>query len=258
MSQGFLENLEVSAIFFLLDLVLITILLPIILSMREKRRWAPLRKELLGHAAGLFFDCARSVGYQSNDSILHMYIELCLRTETAQSQRSVPLKMLPLQSSLFPQDLAPLAKMRYQKQKEAISNFERSVMIFSASIDADLAPHIAALLNAAGTIDLVVWQIANSIMMSEEGLFSDGPYSREADAYNSFAHIPDAYTALTSVASSVEEMCALIGSTKFDAASTRDALSQARERIEACRAAVLRLFKSLGLEPPKAALHSIN
>jgi hypothetical protein len=54
--QGIYENVVVSAVFFGLDLILVALLLPFILSVLENRKWAPMRREIVAACIHLLND----------------------------------------------------------------------------------------------------------------------------------------------------------------------------------------------------------
>jgi hypothetical protein len=265
MSPSLLENIEVSAGFFILDAVLVAILLPLILTILEKRKWAPMRRELVKRCHGYYRDCAVSAGFMGYECILFLYVELCSRC--AEHHRATMLYTMtpPTAATLRrgsrykkEQDLTSLAKAAHRQQREARSRFERYINIFSASIDSEMAPVITAVYEAGDAVTTHVWSIASALEMNEhDPILQQPPYVRTSDAYNSFGAVTDIYNSLKRMHSGIREISTTIGGVTFDPIDFDRALSQARENAEACRLAVLELFKLLGQDPPKSALTPI-
>jgi hypothetical protein len=262
MSPSLIESIEVSAVFFVLDVLLVALLLPFILTVREKRKWAPMRRELIKRCYQYYLDCAHSAGYMGFECVGFLYVELCNRC--ADYHRARTLYAMPLPAGGTPrsvsryrkeQDLASLAERAEKTQREASSRFERYVNIFSSSIDSEMASAITAVLESGDAVTSSVWFIASCIQQNERDLILNSPpYARTADAYNSFQYTILMYDSLKQMHSSIQQISNAIGGIQFDQGDFNGALSQAREKAEACRRAVIDLFETIGQDPPKRAL----
>lgn len=265
MSPTLIESIEVSAVFFVLDVLLVALLLPFVLTAREKRKWAPMRRELIKWCYRYYQDCAHSAGYMGFECIVFLYIEFCNRC--ADYHRAIRLYPEPPPfAATFKhpsrykkeQDLTSLAEQVERRQQEAKSIFERYVNIFSASIDSEMAPVITTVLESGGRVTSSVWFIANSIHSNEHAsTVHYPPYAATSDAYNSFEYVITMYDSLKRMHSGIRQISKAIGGVGFDSVDFERALSQAREQAEACRLAVVDLFKVLEQAPPKRALTPI-
>ena len=88
MSQGLIENILVSGVFFLLDVFLIVLLLPFVLKRFEDKKWRPMRQQLI-EALIEFHEATVMAAHRDFSALLQLF--LCEHVVERSHEARIPI-----------------------------------------------------------------------------------------------------------------------------------------------------------------------
>ena len=154
-SFEFLKSLISGGIFWLLDIAIIVMLLPVVFAFWEKRRWLPMRKQLAQEMLEYVRQSTDECGIQLH--LLAQRSDELAGRDTADdddtSRNYVPEESLPFYRSQFEKHIED------QQQRDA--NFERKMSIYSAC----LSPVLSERLTKTLTELFFYTAICNSVLI---------------------------------------------------------------------------------------------
>lgn len=242
-SQSLLENLLASAIFFVLDIVLIVTLLPMVLAARENRQWAPMRKRLAKLCYDFFNNCAYT-GVKGSPAILHLYVELCRRCAAYQQSigridPTLNLDVIGVPHQAFwggKGDLYAKAKENLEFQEQVQQSLERTIDLNSPCINAPLALVISDFQEHADDFTAYVRHAVLGFERSEEILSRDHTYTGEGAPWNTLREIHLMHVGMEILYDDILTMHRILG-LKLEETDRVRPIERFREAADECRKA---------------------